>query len=69
MRLFIRRFLDVDGPGANTLSAPNMGLGEFDEICAVLQCRSIQLNVEPSSLLSSPSLCPSCHDSGSRFDG
>jgi hypothetical protein len=28
VRLFIRRFLDVDGPGANTLSAPNMGLGE-----------------------------------------
>jgi hypothetical protein len=44
VRLFIRRFLDVDGPGANTLSAPNMGLGEFDEICAVLQCRSIQLS-------------------------
>ena len=35
MRVFIRRFLDVDG-GANALSAPDMGLGEFDEICAVL---------------------------------
>ena len=30
------RFLDVDG-GDNALSPPDMGLGDFDEICAVLQ--------------------------------
>lgn len=41
MRVFIRRFLDVDG-GANALSAPDMGLGELDEICADLQWPALE---------------------------
>ena len=57
MRMLTRRFLDVDR-GANALSAPDMGLGEFDEICAVLQSGAIERVISRLDMLFARTMVP-----------